>query len=42
VSDLVNFYQSIDVLIVDDIQFLAGKAKTQEIFFNIFNQLHIG
>ncbi len=40
VSDLVNFYQSIDVLIVDDIQFLSGKVKTQEIFFNIFNQLH--
>jgi len=40
VNDLINFYQSIDVLIVDDIQFLAGKAKTQEIFFNIFNQLH--
>jgi chromosomal replication initiator protein len=36
----VNFYQSIDVLIVDDIQFLSGKVKTQEIFFNIFNQLH--
>ena len=40
VTDLVNFYQSIDVLIVDDIQFLTGKVKTQEIFFNIFNQLH--
>lgn len=40
VNDLVNFYQSIDVLIVDDIQFLSGKVKTQEIFFNIFNQLH--
>ncbi len=40
VNDLVNFYQSVDVLIVDDIQFLKGKAKTQEIFFNIFNQLH--
>lgn len=40
VSDLVNFYQSIDLLIVDDIQSLSGKAKTQEIFFNIFNQLH--
>ncbi len=40
VNDLVNFYQMIDVLIVDDVQFLTGKAKTQEIFFNIFNQLH--
>ncbi len=40
VNDFVNFYQMIDVLIVDDIQFLANKQKTQEIFFNIFNQLH--
>lgn len=40
VNDFVNFYQSIDVLIVDDIQFLANKQKTQEIFFHIFNQLH--
>lgn len=40
VNDLVNFYQSIDVLIVDDIQFLANKNKMQELFFNIFNQLH--
>lgn len=40
ISDLVNFYQTIDMLIVDDIQFLSGKAKTQEIFFNIFNELH--
>jgi chromosomal replication initiator protein len=40
VNDLVNFYHSIDVLIVDDIQFLANKQKTQEIFFHIFNQLH--
>ncbi len=40
VNDFVNFYQLIDVLIVDDIQFLADKQKTQEIFFHIFNQLH--
>ncbi len=40
VGDFVNFYQLIDILIVDDIQFLANKQKTQEIFFHIFNQLH--
>ncbi|MBT8221464.1 MAG: chromosomal replication initiator protein DnaA [Bacteroidia bacterium] len=40
VNDFVNFYQSVDVLIIDDIQFLANKQKTQEIFFHIFNQLH--
>jgi chromosomal replication initiator protein len=40
VMEFVNFYQIIDVLIVDDIQFLSGKAKMQEIFFNIFNHLH--
>lgn len=40
VNDFMNFYQMIDVLIIDDIQFLAGRTKTQEIFFNIFNQLH--
>lgn len=40
VNDFVNFYQHIDVLIVDDIQFLENKHKTQEIFFNIFNLLH--
>jgi chromosomal replication initiator protein len=42
VNDLVNFFQFVDVLIVDDIQFLANKQKMQEIFFNIFNQLHQG
>ena len=40
VNDFVNFYQMVDVLIVDDIQFLTNKTKTQEIFFHIFNQLH--
>jgi len=40
VNDLVHFYQLIDVLIIDDIQILSGKLKIQEIFFNIFNQLH--
>jgi len=40
VNDFINFYQSLDVLIIDDIQFLANKQKTQEIFFHIFNQLH--
>lgn len=40
VNDLINFYHFVDVLIVDDIQFLGNKHKTQEIFFNIFNQLH--
>ncbi len=42
VNDFMNFYQMIDVLIVDDIQFLANRPKTQEIFFNIFNLLHQG
>jgi chromosomal replication initiator protein len=40
VNDFMNFYQMIDILIIDDIQFLANRPKTQEIFFNIFNQLH--
>ncbi|HPE33813.1 MAG TPA: chromosomal replication initiator protein DnaA [Bacteroidales bacterium] len=39
-NDFTNFYQLIDVLIVDDIHFLTGKEKTQDVFFHIFNQLH--
>lgn len=39
-NDFMNFYQMVDALIVDDIHFLANRPKTQEIFFNIFNQLH--
>jgi chromosomal replication initiator protein len=38
-SDFTEHYMQMDVLIVDDIQFLAGKEKTQEIFFHIFNHL---
>jgi len=40
VNDFVHFYQLIDVLIIDDIHFFANKAKTQDIFFHIFNHLH--
>ena len=40
VQDFTNFYLQVDILILDDVQFLAGKEKTQEIFFHIFNHLH--
>lgn len=40
VPDFINFYQSIDVLIIDDIQELAGKQATQNTFYHIFNSLH--
>jgi|TARA_B100001989_G_scaffold68545_1_gene46541 chromosomal replication initiator protein len=39
-NDFVHFYQSIDLLIIDDVQFLSGKEKTQDVFFHIFNHLH--
>jgi chromosomal replication initiator protein len=39
-NDFVHFYQMIDVLIIDDIQFLIKKEKTQEVYFHIFNHLH--
>lgn len=40
VNEFSNFYRSMDVLIIDDIQFLVGKEKTQDLFFHIFNMLH--
>ena len=39
IPDFLNFYQSIDVLIVDDIQYFAGLKGTQDTFFHIFNYL---
>ena len=39
-GDFTQFYQMMDVLIIDDVQFLAGKEKTQDVFFHIFNHLH--
>ncbi len=40
VNDFSHFYQMVDVLILDDVQYFAGKEKTQDIFFHIFNHLH--
>lgn len=39
-NDFIHFYQMIDVLIIDDVHFFAGKEKTQDVFFHIFNHLH--
>lgn len=41
INDFINFYQSIDVLIIDDIQDLMGKSSTQRTFFHIFNHLQL-
>jgi len=40
IQEFQNYYLQVDLLILDDVQFLAGREKTQEIFFHIFNQLH--
>jgi chromosomal replication initiator protein len=40
VNTFSNFYKSMDALIIDDIQFLVVKEKTQDLFFHIFNTLH--
>lgn len=40
INDFVNFYQAMDVIIMDDVHNFAGKERTQDIFFHIFNHLH--
>jgi len=40
INDFKEYYQQIDLLIIDDVQFLSGKEKTQEEFFHIFNHLY--
>lgn len=40
VNEFSAFYKNMDALIIDDIQFLVGKEKTQDLFFHIFNTLH--
>ncbi len=40
VSQFKDYYQNIDLLIIDDVQFLSGKEKTQHEFFHIFNALY--
>jgi len=39
-NDFIHFYQLIDVLIIDDVQFFSGKSGTQDVFFHVFNHLH--
>ena len=39
-NDFIHFYQVMEVLIIDDVQFFSGKTGTQDVFFHIFNHLH--
>jgi chromosomal replication initiator protein len=39
-NDFIHFYQMMDVLIIDDVQFFSGKERTQDVFFHVFNHLH--
>ena len=40
INDFIHFYQLIDILIIDDVQFFARAEKSQDAFFAIFNHLH--
>src|ERR1700744_3996676 len=40
INDFIHFYQLIDVLIIDDVQFFNRAEKSQDAFFSIFNHLH--
>lgn len=40
INDFIHFYQSVDVLLIDDVHELSGKTGTQNVFFHIFNHLH--
>ena len=38
-DDIYSYYRNIDILLIDDIQFLFGKEKSSEMFFHIFNEI---